>query len=240
MFSAPLLFLVILVSNYFSKKLHIFHLLIDKAICAPYNDFVVSDCGVIIMKTARQVQKENTKSALLETAYKVFSERGIVSTRMSDIAEAAGVSHGTVFLHFSTQETLITEVVEHYCRKIAQRTHELSDSRASMRDILSAHLDGIKEYEPFYTRLVIENRLLPTVARDAWIGLQSAISFHFEQAVSREAGEKVPLAILFNMWIGLVHYYLANGDLFAPEGNVIGRYSEILVENYITLINPEN
>ena len=191
-------------------------------------------------KTARQVQKENTKSALLETAYRVFSERGIVSSRMSDIAEAAGVSHGTVFLHFSTQEALITEVIEHYCSKIAQRTHELSESGASLRDILSAHLDGIKEYEPFYTRLVIENRLLPAEARDAWVGLQSAVSFHFEQTVNREIGAKVPLSLLFNMWMGLVHYYLANGDLFAPEGNVIGRYGEILIENYMTLVNAES
>ena len=192
------------------------------------------------MKTVRQVQKENTKSALLETSYKVFSERGIVSTRMSDIAAAAGVSHGTVFLHFSTQEALITEVVELYCGKIAQRTHELTESGASLRDILSAHLDGIKEYEPFYTRLVIESRLLPAETRDAWVGLQSAVAFHFEQTVSREIGAKVPLALLFKMWMGLVHYYLSNGDLFAPEGNVIGRYGEILIENYMTLIRAES
>lgn len=192
------------------------------------------------MKTARQVQKENTKSVLIETAYKVFSERGIVNTRMSDIAAAAGVSHGTVFLHFSTQEALITEVVDHYCGKIAQRTHELSEYDASLRDILSAHLDGIKEYEPFYARLVIENRLLPTGARDAWVVLQSAVAFHFEQTFSRELGAKVPLAILFNMWMGLVHYYLANGDLFAPEGNVIGRYGETLIENYMKLIKTES
>lgn len=191
-------------------------------------------------KTARQLQKENTKSALIKTAYKVFSDRGILNTRMSDIAEAAGVSHGTVFLHFSTQEALIAEVVEHYCGKIAQRTHELSDSGCSMRNILSAHLDGIKEHEPFYARLVIENRLLPAETRDAWIGLQSAVAFHFEQSVNREIGAKVPLAILFNMWIGLVHYYLANGDLFAPEGNVIERYGEMLIENYMKLIKTEN
>lgn len=192
------------------------------------------------MKSARQVQKENTKSALLKTTYRVFSERGIVNTRMSDISEAAGVSHGTVFLHFSTQEALITEVVELYCRKIAQRTHELSDSGCSMREILSAHLDGIKEYEPFYASLVIENRLLPTGARDAWFGLQSAVAFHFEQTVNREIGAKVPVAILFNMWIGLVHYYLANGDLFSPEGNVIERYGEMLIENYMIVIKTES
>lgn len=190
-------------------------------------------------KSTRQMQKAKTRTALLETAYEVFSERGIVNTRMSDIAQSAGVSHGTVFLHFNTQEELISEVVEFYCGKIAQRTHELADSGCSLREILSAHLEGIMEFEPFYTRLVIENRLLPIAARDAWINLQSAIAYHFSQTVIREVKTAVPCDVLFNMWMGLVHYYLANSDLFAPEGNVLRRYANTLIENYLTLVNSQ-
>lgn len=63
-------------------------------------------------KTNRQLQKEQTKELLLKTAYEIFSERGIMNTRMSDIARAAGVSHGTIFVHFQTQEALIEEVIE--------------------------------------------------------------------------------------------------------------------------------
>lgn len=188
-------------------------------------------------KTSRQLQKEQTKTVLLQTAYELFSERGIMSTRMSDIAQAAGVSHGTVFLHFRTQEELISQVVELYCGKIAARTHELASSGCSLRDILSAHLDGIAEFECFYSRLVNENRFLPTGARDAWIGLQSAISLHFSQAVDREVKKDISCALLFNLWIGLVHHYLANGDLFAPEGNVLRRYGETLIESYMTLVS---
>jgi hypothetical protein len=47
-------------------------------------------------------------------------------------------------------------------------------------------LDGIMEFEPFYTRLVIENRLLPTGARDSFIAIQSVISLHFSQTIQRE------------------------------------------------------
>lgn len=194
-------------------------------------------------KTIRQLQKEQTKEILLQTAYNFYSAHGILNTRMSDIAQAAGVSHGTVFLHFKTQEALITEVIETYCGKIAARTHELADHCASMREILSAHLAGIMEFEPFYTGLVIENHFLPLPARDAWINLQSAISFHFSQAIERESKAgiivKVPTYLLFNMWTGLVHYYLANGDLFAPDGKVIERYGETMIENYMKMIQHE-
>jgi hypothetical protein len=100
------------------------------------------------------------------------------------------------------------------------------------------------EFEPFYTRLVIENKLLPEAARDVWVTLQSAVSFHFSRVAEREiqSGRSVgiPPYMMFNMWVGLVHYYLSNGDLFAPEESVIGRYGELMAENFIKLIHKES
>lgn len=194
-------------------------------------------------KTARALQREQTKSLLLKTAYDVFSEKGIVNTRVSDIAQAAGVSHGTVFVHFKSQEALIEEVIAIYGQKIALRTHALAQSCGNLSELLRAHLDGIMEFEPFYTQLVIENRLLPPGARDSFIAVQSAISFHFSQAAEREltsaSSDRIPSFLLFNMWVGLVHYYLANGDLFAPEGQVIRRYGETLIKGFMKLLTAK-
>lgn len=191
-------------------------------------------------KTSRQLQKEHTKELLLKTAYEVFSERGIMNTRMSDIAQAGGVSHGTMFVHFQTQEALIEEVVGTYAQKIALRTHELAQSCESVEAILRAHLSGIMEFEPFYRRLVIESPLLPTGARDCMVMIQSAVSLHFSSAMQRrektaEEGD-VSVSILFNMWIGLIHYYLVNNDLFAPDGHVIERWGETLLQNFLKLL----
>lgn len=194
-------------------------------------------------RTNRQIQKEQTKKMLLKTAFWVFSENGILNTRMSDIAETAGVSHGTVFLHFKTQEALITDVIETFGRKIAFRTHELANSCEHIKDILEAHLSTVAEYEPFYTQLVVENRFLPIAARDMWVSIQSAISFHFSQALKRDMQEgrciSLPADFLFNTWIGLLHHYLANGDLFAPEGNVLKRHGKMLVASYMKMISDE-
>lgn len=188
-------------------------------------------------ESARQLKKERTREAIIEAAYRVFSERGILGARMSDIAAAAGVSHGTVFLHFSTQEELVCEVAQFYCTNIARRTHELAESGGGLREILEAHLDGIAEYEPFYTRLVAENRLLPTAARDAFVTAQSTLSHHFGKAAARVS----PLApeLLFNTWLGLIHHYLLNGELFAPGGQVIRRCGPRLVDFFLDLIGSE-
>lgn len=194
-------------------------------------------------KTTRGLQKEQTKALLLKTAYDVFSEKGITNTRISDIAQAAGVSHGTIFVHFRSQEALIEDVVALYGQKLALHTHGLAQSCGRLSELLRAHLDGIMEFEPFYTRLVVENRLLPPGARDSLLAVQSAISFHFSQVVQREftpaRSDVPPSYLLFNMWTGLVHHYLANGDLFAPEGGVIRRYGETLIQNFIKLLTTK-
>lgn len=53
-----------------------------------------------------------TRDGLLTAARGVFEARGFSATRMGDIAEAAGVSHGTVYTWFDTKEDLLAGVVD--------------------------------------------------------------------------------------------------------------------------------
>jgi AcrR family transcriptional regulator len=192
------------------------------------------------MKTQRQVQKEQTRQKLLDIAFIEFGKRGITATRMSDIAKAANVSHGTVFMHFETQELLISAVIEEFGKRITQRMHDLTVNSASVSDILSAHLLGIAEFEEFYTRLVIEARLLPPIARETLLLIQSAISFHLSECSKREMDNglihPMPLHLLFNTWMGLVNYYITNGDLFAPNESVIKKHGDTLIHHFMLLI----
>lgn len=193
-----------------------------------------------MLKTQRQIQKDQTRKHLIDTAFQQFAQNGLTTTRTADIAKAAKVSHGTVFAHFSTQEALLNAVIEEFDIRVSLRLHELAACVSSVRDVLAAHLKGLTEFEAFYTRLVIEGRLLPERARNTFIIIQSAISFHLSQAAEREMKEGTigpcPIHLLFNTWIGLIHYYLANNDLFAPGESVLERYGPELLEHYMSLI----
>ena len=191
-------------------------------------------------ESQRQKQKIQTRKHIIDVALNQLARDGLTTTRTSDIASAAEVSHGTVFAHFSTREILLDAVIEEFGMRITKRLHELVSGNCEMKEVLEAHLRGISEYEAFYTRLVSEVRLLHEGARNSWVMIQSAISFHIIQVAEREImASKIrdmPVNLLFNTWIGLIHYYLANGDLFAPGGSVLERYSKQLVEHYINLI----
>ncbi len=190
-------------------------------------------------ESQRQKQKAQTRNLLIEAAFEQLAQKGLTTARTADIAQAAGVSHGTVFAHFPTRDALLAEVINEFGARITRRLHELARG-GSMRDILEAHLKGLAEFEAFYTRLVTEGSLLPECARHTLVMIQSAVSFHLSQAASREmeAGVIRPLAmhLFFNTWIGLVHYYLANGDLFAPGEPVLARYGKELLEHFLNLI----
>jgi AcrR family transcriptional regulator len=188
----------------------------------------------------RQQQKEQTRKLLIETALRQFAEHGLNATPTVDIARTAGVSHGTVFAHFPTREDLLIEVIQEFGTRIALRMHELAEGGKSLREVLEAHLNGLMEVEPFYTRLVTERPLLPVEVRYSLLGIQSAIAFHLQQVAEAEMNRgkirNQPLHLLFNTWLGLIHYYIANSDLFAPGESVLKRYGPELLNHFLTLI----
>ncbi len=63
-------------------------------------------------KTHRQRQKENTQELILNTAYKLFAERGYDNTTMRTLAQKAGVGLGTIFKHFPDKPSLLVKAYQ--------------------------------------------------------------------------------------------------------------------------------
>jgi AcrR family transcriptional regulator len=189
----------------------------------------------------RAAQKRDTRQRILDAAIRVFARDGILASTTAAIAKEAGVAHGSVFVHFGSQESLIIAAIQDFGKTVSLRLHELIQGGAGTREVLEAHMRGIREYENFYARLVVEAPLLPDDAKTSLVLIQSTISFHLSPAIEadRAAGriKAMPLPLLFNTWIGLVHYYLANRELFAPGASVIDRRGPELLEHFMSLIS---
>jgi AcrR family transcriptional regulator len=68
---------------------------------------------------------------LLEAALQVFARQGYRNTRLDEVAEAAGVTKGTIYHYFDTKEALLLGVVEHYQTLAFGRAEDaLRDERA--------------------------------------------------------------------------------------------------------------
>lgn len=189
----------------------------------------------------RQEQKAKTRKFIIDTALNQFAKDGLLSTRTSDIATLANLSHGSIFAHFPTREALLEATIEEFGMRVTKKLHELVEENCEIEGLLVAHLKGIQEYEAFYSRLISEASLLPESARNTLIEIQSAISFHLIQVAEREMSAsrilRMPLNLMFNTWIGLINYYLINKDIFAPGESVISRYGQQLIDHYMNLIS---
>jgi AcrR family transcriptional regulator len=64
------------------------------------------------LKPRWERRKEARPQELLAAALHLFVERGFAATRLDDVAKAAGVSKGTLYLYFSSKEDLFKTVVE--------------------------------------------------------------------------------------------------------------------------------
>ncbi|OGF97977.1 MAG: hypothetical protein A3F83_15770 [Candidatus Glassbacteria bacterium RIFCSPLOWO2_12_FULL_58_11] len=192
--------------------------------------------------SSRKEQKEHTRELLLESALQEFSRKGISATTTVDIARAAGVAHGTLFLHFPTRDDLLVRVISDFGLRIGREFKRLSREGGGVREILRAHLDIVQEYESFYAQLVIAGPLLPVDARNDIFLIQSGIAYYLKKALARDIGEKsvrpVPVHLLLNTWIGTLNYYLANRDKFAPGQSVIATHGQELLDYFMSNLEP--
>jgi AcrR family transcriptional regulator len=189
--------------------------------------------------TLRTRQRTDTRQKVLEAARRVFETRGFAGARTQDVAEAAGVSHGSVFVHFRTREALIAAVVDSAILDAEAVTRRQLKTAGAVEDVLRGHLEGLAQHEDIYTRIVAERSSLPKLVQGRITEIHSALSSHLLDALEAnglKTGLKVEPYFAFNTWLALIQYYLLNRDLFAPSGSVLTSRGEEIIGNYLAMI----
>ena len=70
---------------------------------------------------------ERNRKSLIDAATEMFGERGL-EVGVAEIAQRAGVGHGTLFRHFPSKEALIAAVVVVALNELTDRTRALLDA----------------------------------------------------------------------------------------------------------------
>lgn len=72
-------------------------------------------------------KKEEKRQGLLDAAYALFLEKGIVKTTINDIAERARVAKGTFYLYFRDKETVLQALVYKISYRILSESYAVMD-----------------------------------------------------------------------------------------------------------------
>lgn len=85
---------------------------------------------------------DETHVALIDTAVRLVSEKGIEALSLSEVAREAGVNRTTVYYHFDSREALVSAVREWSARQLAAAFQPVSSPSERIR---------------YITRFVLEN-----------------------------------------------------------------------------------
>ncbi len=94
--------------------------------------------------------RSDKRERILNAAVKVFARSGFHATRVSDVAKAAGVADGTIYLYFTSKEHLLVSLfedrVERLIAFVSAELPKLKTARARLRRIIELQL-GLLESE---------------------------------------------------------------------------------------------
>ncbi|MCX7894627.1 MAG: TetR family transcriptional regulator [Thermoanaerobaculum sp.] len=106
--------------------------------------------------------QQRKRTRILEAAVRVFGERGYFGARMRDVAQAAGVADGTLYLYFASKEDLLTAILEEYAQAFVERARrdcqDLADPRMQLRRVLERHLLSLEQNRALAAVFQIELR----------------------------------------------------------------------------------
>lgn len=75
---------------------------------------------------------QDKHTAILDAAYTLFGSKGFYETKISEVADLAGIAKGTVYLYFSSKEDLFMAVTRRDCEEFLE---ELDTALKQTKDI---------------------------------------------------------------------------------------------------------
>ena len=94
-------------------------------------------------------KQAHKRKRIIEAAIEAFGREGFYRTRIRDIASAAGVADGTVYLYFASKEGLLAAIVDDVMHRFLQqgRAQCMGDGPADERllTLIRLHLAGMAE-----------------------------------------------------------------------------------------------
>jgi AcrR family transcriptional regulator len=192
-----------------------------------------------VARVTRQMSKAMTRERLISEAERLFRERGYAATSLEQIAEAAEVTKGAIYGHFSSKEDLLLSALE--ATPTRNWAAELNGQSGTVRERL-AGFGRAMAADPDFTdqaRLAAELEFTAALLRNPDALRRYSAYLQGRLAVLGAADDDEPVrgtsptqawAIGHALLIGLEIYQHIAPDILTPA--VFGRAFEVLADLY--------
>jgi TetR/AcrR family transcriptional regulator, fatty acid metabolism regulator protein len=104
----------------------------------------MNDDSFIVPRQRAQAPKDDKRRRILDAAVRVFARKGYFASRVSDVAKAAGIADGTIYLYFKNKDdvlvSLFDEVMSEHIGAAREEIRAIKGAPARLRAIADRHL----------------------------------------------------------------------------------------------------
>jgi len=110
----------------------------------------------------RRAERGDKRDLILRAAIDTFAARGFFHAQVADVARAAGVAAGTVYLYFRSKDDLLTSIFERTMNEAIAEAHAsvagIDDPVEQLRRVARVHLERLGRDRPLAVVFQIELR----------------------------------------------------------------------------------
>ncbi|MCW5693306.1 MAG: TetR/AcrR family transcriptional regulator [Pseudolabrys sp.] len=167
------------------------------------------------------------RRALIDAAVEVFFAKGYHACRVADVAEAAGISQGTVYNYVNSKEDLLFMIVEDhflaYERIVGSALEPARTSREKLDALLKGTVEAIFKYRKHYVVMLRELHHVERNRRRAFMQLaaeQRKFCENILVEIAEEENLKIGNSLLMsNLVVFLPSFLISRGWDFRKEVN---------------------
>jgi TetR/AcrR family fatty acid metabolism transcriptional regulator len=121
------------------------------------------------METKEQKKAQGDKrEKILQGALEAFAKKGFYNTKVSEIADEAGVADGTIYLYFKNKDDLLISLFEDRMEWIIDRIE------AELERVEGGTIEKVRRYMELHFQLAVEN---PALAEFITVELRQSAKF---------------------------------------------------------------
>jgi AcrR family transcriptional regulator len=131
----------------------------------------------LVERRPKPRRPRNTRDAIIDSAERLFIDKGYHGTRVSEVARHADVSIGSIYVHFESKEGLYAALMERALTIEARYFDAIFDNPEipDLEKIFSlgeAYLQFFREFPAYFRMLMIPHEDVPEETHDTPIGRQ--------------------------------------------------------------------
>lgn len=173
-----------------------------------------------------------TRQLLIESAIQQFALRGVTSTTLADIADAAGVTRGAVYWHFASKAELFNEMWQQQLplRDLLQHEFNLKDDQDPLSTLREKFIIGLQYIannprqralmQILYQKCEFSSDMMPEAEIRKRIGFSYPIIRSILQLCIRngllpaETNVEISLIVLHSAFTGIIKNWLVEPGQF--------------------------